>query len=393
MIVVHIGLPKCGSATIQTFLNENDEALRALAVDYPRVGRVMRRARQSFAKAHHNFANELKGRAEKFNPVAGRVTDLPEHIRNSSFGTTVLSSEAFATCNAEAIERLGPVLKSAGQPVRIVMVIRSLMAQAPSSYAQRIRHGYNTHDFDAFFDQWRQDDRFNPFEIASRWAGVFGWDAMRVRVLDPSRLLNGDLIDDFLDGLDLDPDALALRALPRQPRVNESAGWMTLEAIRAMFAGRSGMDRDHPLARLIENGLPDHKMKRLGVAAEQTGEALGWSRDRGRYLTRVQAEQLNVAYIDCTRRLSDHLPLRLQPPQDLDALGFVEREFLPDATYIPAKALGDFYQTLADRVAESADMISNDPDSSAHAQKQADKKAKRTAKRKAERQASSLAGA
>lgn len=393
MIVVHIGLPKCGSATIQTFLNENDEALRSLAVDYPRVGRVLRRARQSFAKAHHNFANELKGRAEKFNPVAGGVASLSDHLRKSPFETTILSSEAFATCNGESVERLASILQSAGRPIRIVMVIRNLVAQAPSNYAQRIRHGYNIHDFDTFFDQWRRDDRFNSFEIASRWADVFGWDAMRIRVLDPSRLLNGDLIDDFLDSLDLDPDAPTLRALPRQPRVNESAGWMTLEAIRAMFAGHSGMDRDHPLARLIENGLPEHKMKRLGVAAEQTGEAFGWNRDRGRYLTRVQAEQLHVAYAECLQRLSDHLPLRLEPPKDLEALGFVEREFLPDATYIPAGTLSDFYQALANRVAESADVISDDPNSSANAQRQADKKAQRTAKRKAERQASGLAGA
>ena len=378
MIVVHIGLPKCGSSTIQTFLNANDEALRALSVDYPRVGRLKR-------LAHHNFANELKGRGDKFNPISGRVENLPEHVRNSPFATTVLSSEGFATCAAESVERLGRVLKSAGRPVRIIMVIRNLVSQAPSTYAQRVRHGHNTHDFDTFFDQWLNDDRFSPFGIAKRWADVFGWDAMRLRVLDPSRLLNGDLIDDFLDALDLDPNAAALRALPRQPRVNESAGWMTLEAIRALFGGRSGLDRDHPLTRLIDGGLPDHMMKRLGTAAEQTGEAFGWNRDRGRYLTRSQAEVLFSAYIDCLRRLSDHLPLSLQPPDDLESLGFVEREFLPDAPHIPAGMLSDFYETLADRVAESSDLISVDAGAGRKAQKQAEKKALRVARRKAAR--------
>ena len=51
MIVIHIGLKKSGSSSIQAFLKANEDALQGLSVDYPPTGRA--------ARAHHNLALDI----------------------------------------------------------------------------------------------------------------------------------------------------------------------------------------------------------------------------------------------------------------------------------------------------------------------------------------------
>jgi hypothetical protein len=347
MIVIHIGLSKAGSSTIQTFLDTHDTALRGLSVDYPRLGRINRRA-------HHNFANELKGRVDKVNPLAASVSDLAAYLRETPHHTTILSSEGFWTCSAEAVRRFAASLAGLDQPIRIILVIRDMVNFAPSIYAQEIRHGIRTFDFDSFFELRQARDRFNPFEAASRWADAFGWDALVVRVLEPAMLAGGDLITDFLTQVGLDPQSPALSGLLRQPRVNVSPGWMTLEAVRALFSGRGGLDGSHPLVRLIADDLPDFRKKRIGVAGEVVGDELGWNVDRGRYLTLDQARRLHDAYVGVLDALNARLPGKLPPPESLEARGFVAREFMPDVSHIPAAALKGFYDSMAIQAATEA---------------------------------------
>jgi hypothetical protein len=142
------------------------------------------------------------------------------------------------------------------------------------------------------------------------------------------------------------------------------------------------------LARLIDAGLPDHKMKRLGTAAEQVGEALGWNRDRGRYLTRAQAEQLHEADMDSLRTLNSRLACMLPPPKSLDERGFVERGFLPDAAHIPPEALVNFYQTLADIVVGQSDAVTVEEKVARKARTQAEKRVARVARKAADKRTS-----
>jgi hypothetical protein len=66
MIVIHIGFPKAGSTTIQTYLNTNQAALRGLSIDFPTLGLANR-------ANHHTIAHELAGRMERIKPKHGGV--------------------------------------------------------------------------------------------------------------------------------------------------------------------------------------------------------------------------------------------------------------------------------------------------------------------------------
>lgn len=345
MIVIHIGFPKSGSSTIQTFLDANEQALRGLSIDYTGVGR---RAR----KGHHQLVHELKSRADRFDPRGGRLADVGPHVRDSGYETTILSSELFSNCSASEIKRVADALAPASQPVRIILIIRDLIGFVPSSYAQKIRYGNNVYDFDEFFKERLSEGRFEQYEVAERWAEVFGWDALKVRVLDPALLLNGDLIDDFLFSAGLDPNIETLRSMPRQARVNESAGWMTIEAVRALFGGVSGLRRPNYLVKLVRSELSDFKKKRIGIAAEEVAPVLGWNKDKGLYLTRPQADVTLEAYCASVGRLNGQLLTKIPEPLSLDARGFQERAFLPDATHIPADQLAKFYELLEAKLDE-----------------------------------------
>ena len=341
MIYIHIGMSKAGSTTIQMFMSANHTGLRELSVDYPLIGRASNR------NAHHNLIFELKGRAGKFKPEAGRVADLSTYLRETPYNTTVLSSENLWLNSVEVIKSFAASLADVGKPIRIILVIRNLVDFAPSTYGQKVRNGGKTHDFDAYFKERQGRDGFNVFDAVSRWADVFGWDALIVRALDPSLLVEGDLISDFLSQVGLDPRALAVRDLPRQPRSNVSPGWKTLEATRALFAGHSGLDMDHPLRRLITDDTPRKTRTRIRKAGKAVGAKLGWNLERGRYLTLEQAQYLHGVYIGVLEALNERLPTKFPAPASLEASGFVAREFLPDASHIPAEELREFYDSVA----------------------------------------------
>ena len=207
VIVVHIGLKKSGSASIQSFLSANEDSLRGLGVDYPRLGRSKR-------KAHHQFANEIQGR-RKFDAGAGTLSQLGDYWRGTSGRVMILSSEMFEECETAEAARLRDILGRGQDAFRIVLVLRDLVELMPSSYAQKVKYGLKTYNFDSFFNERIGHRRVNYFETASRWAEAFGWESMQIRLLDPRYLLNGDLIDDFMNLIGLEPSSAITGRLER----------------------------------------------------------------------------------------------------------------------------------------------------------------------------------
>ncbi len=354
MLVTHIGLPKSGSATIQTFFSGNEVALRALSIDYVPVGRVLQsKPDKDPRQAHHNFANELKDRQRLFNPSRGSVLDLASYAGGKRYGTMVVSSEMFENCSVEQVQRYRDSLSIAAQQCLIVMIVRDFVNTVPSSYAQKIRCGINVYDFDEFFERRIAEERANYFRTAEKWAHNFGWENVRVRLLDSAHLINGDLIDDFLTTIGVDAGDPRIRSLPRRERVNEASGWKTLEATRALFSGRHGLDDHHPLSVYVTDRTPGGDGagprraagKRFEKFAVEVADLWGW-KDKGRYLTRPQAQRCLDIYNESLRQLNERLAGKLPPALDLDARGFVEREFLPDASHIPPDELRAFYDAV-----------------------------------------------
>ena len=319
-------------------MSSNESALRELSVDYPSIGRRLP------APAHHNIARAIIDSLKKFDPEAGTLTRLARHWQSSSAATLVLSSELFEEAEVDQIGVLRDTLFRArpNEEFRIVLVLRDLMALMLSSYAQKVKFGVKTHDFDQFYGERMQARRVNYFQTAERWAKIFGWDAMRLRLLDRDYLVNGDLIDDFMAICGIKTDEAREPTLQRPRILNTSPGWKVLEAARALFGGCHGLPSDHLLTRAFNR----KKKMALGNLAIRVGEKKGWNDDRGQYFTRPQAQDCVDTFAASIDGLNACLPNPFPLPPDLEARGFRPREFLPDVSHIRPDELRTFYDEL-----------------------------------------------
>jgi hypothetical protein len=337
MILIHIGLMKAGSTSIQGFLRANQESLRGLSVDYPKIGRVGK-------PAHHNFAAEIAGR-QFFNPATGTLSELCEYWRTAPSDTLVLSSEYFAESEVEQIAGLRQTLISArgNDDFRIVLVLRDLLDLIPSFYAQNVKFGKHTHDFDTFFRRIMRERQVDHFAMATRWADVFGWERLELRLLERKYLLNGDLLDDFIAICGIKRDGEASPHFRRPKNRNISPGWKVLEATRALFADRPDLPEERPETK---NMTPKEK-RDIGLYSIRAGKNCGWNDDKGDYLTASQAAQCVEVYSTGIRAINERVRDPLPEPPGLETRNFTEREFLPDIDHIPTEELRAFYADLA----------------------------------------------
>jgi hypothetical protein len=336
MIVVHIGLRKAGSTTIQHFLNDNEDALARMGIEYPRIGRQKR-------VDHNNLSNELRER-RAFDAKYGTMAELQAFWNNSPSSTLIVSAETFEECTHAQCLRLKRMLDRNGEEFRIVLILRDLLDLMISSYAQKIKFGENTYDFDTFFEDRITNQRVNYARTARIWAKIFGWESLRIRLLDRRYLVNGDLIDDFLTVLDLDLESDKVRALSRKGPVNVSPGWRVIEAVRALYLGRAGLPPGHPLNKC--NELTTNQRRVLGANALDLGGELGWNKDRGAYLTLEQAQKCFVTNREAMRHLNSNIAEPLPLPMSLVERGFTPRGKMPDVSDIPRKELRQFYNRL-----------------------------------------------
>jgi hypothetical protein len=343
MIVIHIGLRKSGSTSLQYFLSANEAALRGIGVEYPRLGRSGRLTQT----AHRNLQCELRGRAAVFDPALGTLEDVARYWRRAEAHTLILSCEGFEECPTHEAERLKSLARG-DEEFRIVLIVRDLVSLMPSSYSQKIKSGVNLYDFDTFFERRMREARVDYFQTAQNWASAFGWGALRVRLLEREHLLNGDLIDDFLALSDIDPDSLPVRSMERPGIANVTPGWRVLEALRALYGGWHGLDGDHPLANAADHDRD--RRQDVGLTAMEVGDRLGWNAERGRYLTQEQAEICLDTYASAVAAINRRAGHTLATPLSLAARGFEPRRQLLHSSLIKAERLRVFYDRVGRRL-------------------------------------------
>jgi hypothetical protein len=336
-LVIHIGLRKAGSSTIQQFLNENEQELNALGCDYPRAGR---RSRWS----HLNIAAEIRGLSQ-YDAEYGGVEELKTYLESQEFPFTVISSEVFEPASRNSIQQLKNMLSPLFSETEILLIARDPQGLIPSSYAEGVASGRKTMDFDSLFDQLISMRRLNYFLTARRWALVWGWKSIRVRLLDRQHMINGDLADDFMSTIGLDLSDPLYKALKKSAAANVSPGWRVIEALRAFYGGKHALPNDHSLLK-IPHELSNIRL--LRSCAEVLGGTMGWNMDRGSYVTRSQAELCEKVYFEAIEELNGRLTTKVPLPASLAVKGFKEREFLPDAQLIDKGELREFYDALGE---------------------------------------------
>ena len=272
-LILHIGLWKTGTTSIQRIMAARREALAALGVHYPRAPghanhQLLPAAFVPVERLRDFHPDTWEGmapaaRIARFHAEFGaEVAALPATTRQVVISAEQLSGLLLTT---EEVAALHAMLAQRFGRIRVLAYLRRQDSHYASSYAQRLRVG----DLRAPRFPHGGPAELGEYDYATildRWACVFGEAAMEPRIYEPGSLLNGDVVDDFLAHC-----GIALE-VPREDPLrwsNPSLAPEAIELVRAMGAHLArvpgGLDGGSPLwRRFVQaagNVLPGHGWK------------------------------------------------------------------------------------------------------------------------------------
>ena len=290
-VILHIGLPKAGSTSLQSFLHDRRDELQAQDVYYPLTGQV------EWEHAHHKLVFALAENAHQ--AVSGRerkalFDDLTAEIDQCGCSTVVLSSELFLTRQGivGASEEFRQLLE--GRQLRVVCVLRSQETFLESLYRQFVfdQEKRFAGPPEAFLEDHSKVGDYHLF--LSTWADFAGRDNL-VPIIYEQALHAGGLINVFCRLLGVDTDHLAPGDGEVWQRVGDSA--LVIEIMK--MANRCpDLTQDQRLAvrrhvRTLAESTRDLPLPKRLMSAEHL-------------------DQIHAMFIDSNRRLSDdfvHQPL------------------------------------------------------------------------------------
>ena len=235
--IIHIGMAKTGSSSIQMWLRSNQVALKAERV-YSNMGifgDVLRHGLKHavYLTALQEFcANErtawlgprhkIPGTKQISIKIVNLLADQLKKLPTESSGIFIYSYERLYGCNEIQIMALDKYLSRFFRDVSYVVYIRDVVDFFVSMYSQKIiNNQVNEHATQEYFDFMNKcANVLVPYGPESSFENLFNWDnvlgdKLSVRLLEPDWLVNGDLIDDFAS-------LAGVATLDKPPRMNLS---------------------------------------------------------------------------------------------------------------------------------------------------------------------------
>lgn len=196
-LYIHIGLPKTGTSAIQKSLVDNYELLKQkFSLLYPELGRWVDGSHHglAFAFGDNPYLKTLSPDAQK-----DLLSLLQNEIDESSCQNVLLSSECFHLYNNEQFIEF-----SKGFNVRLICYLRRADMYLESFYAQNVQDSVvkESRSFDKFIEE--NYDKIDYLEFLKRWETLSARNNIVVRIYDKSQFIEGELLVDFYNALDID---------------------------------------------------------------------------------------------------------------------------------------------------------------------------------------------
>lgn len=222
-IVFHLGDCKTGTTSIQSALSGGLFSVKDRTYVYP-------------AKLNNNpMADVLRGNVDSTDRDE-KWSRLSRKILRSDKEVAIVSAENFEFVPPQRLAAMIEThFKNFQGRIRFIAYVRPHAERLLSSFAERSKQGKFTGGIEAAHQHFLSTGLLSYRKRLDRWHSVFG-DFLEIRPMIRSRLLNGDVVQDFLDfafsGAKIEIDSNA--------SVNESLTLADLLALRRMHQQMGG---------------------------------------------------------------------------------------------------------------------------------------------------------
>ncbi|WP_288941540.1 hypothetical protein [uncultured Roseovarius sp.] len=212
-LLLHIGTGKTGSTSIQGCLQANADRIRAQGVYVPAIlGERNHRKLPAIVQkdaASKNFmvTQGIKGPGQRQAARDKWKTEFLDDIAaaGARYDRCIITAEHLSFLDAGEIEDLKALLSGPFQPPRILVYLRDPIDYEVSMYDTALKVGGLRPGPRPPEPGGETDYRM----LLEKWAGVFGVDALDVRIFDRRELLQGDIVADFAQAAGLDTTGFA----------------------------------------------------------------------------------------------------------------------------------------------------------------------------------------
>jgi len=231
VLIFHIGSPKTGTTALQSFLNQNENVLGKSGANYMR-------------SARRHISHNLLSAAVKRNEAGHILQDILEEHAKSPEDIHIISSETLFRLNI-ARRLFGSFPDKLREHTKVVCYLRPQDSYAEVMYKQLLKNGRISAHRKDFLQTIRP--RLNYTEVLDAYAEIFGQENIIVRPFARDRLINRDIIEDFLHviGVEMSNDfnfslgsankTLSVELSEMLSSVGRHTGYPTREVIRELI--------------------------------------------------------------------------------------------------------------------------------------------------------------
>lgn len=208
---LHIGTPKSGTSSLQRYLCDHREALAGQGLTY-------------VAPEDRTSANELVVAMNKGKPdLAALAADLNRRIEAAGTPHALLSSEMLYGVDPDRLYALLPALS--GRRVKVLVYLRRQDRYIEAMFLQKSKNGRFSGSIADYIEKF--DGSGSDFHATLKPWADHAEAHLVPRVLEPARLVQGDVVADALAQIGLPPPEAGAR------EVNVSPGYHRVQLLQA----------------------------------------------------------------------------------------------------------------------------------------------------------------
>lgn len=207
LVLVHIGLPKTGSTSLQQALYEDRRNLLKngyfyadLETDFHHWPLQMPFVHQP--SKHHLIRKRGLTEAESMNFIREKIHDFQRQLSQSNAHTCILSSEGFSDIPLDKIDQFRDFLQRMFHKTVIIVYKRDSVSGYLSELNERMKQGTSLSNL-----PFPKSYVIHQEQVIQRFVRCFGEDAIRHQAYVVQRFVNQDIVQDFYHQFLLKDDA------------------------------------------------------------------------------------------------------------------------------------------------------------------------------------------